>query len=223
MAEFEDFMQTVRRLLAGEPARLANGYEARMTWLEQPAPVPLFGAASGPKMTRLVARIADGAILLQGIAEPLLERAMAWLAEGAAEAGRTPEAISTACWVPLGLDDDAGVARDQVRVRAASAVMNAKPDWFEGKERDAVLRLQASYKDYQHAAADSEHARILPDEVVDRYAIAGTPEMVRERLLQLMAHDGVDHVILTPQASADDRMDLSGLLHRLDREVLAKV
>ena len=220
MAEFERFVDTVRRLLACEPARLDNGFEARMTWPAQPARIPIFGAASGPKMTRLVARIADGAILLQGISDTLLDRAMAWLAEGRAESRHKADGFQVACWAPFGLGDDAEGALDQVRVRVASAAMNARPEWFEGDERSAVEALQAGYGDYDHAAAQAGHAHALPQGVIDRYAIAGTPGMVRERLSALMQRDDLDHVILTPQASADDRMDLSDLLRRLDRDVL---
>lgn len=223
MAELEAFVDAVRALLAGREARFPNGFEARMTWLREPARVPIFGAASGPKMTQLVARIADGAILLQGIAPDLLDRARSWLEAGAAEAGRTVSDIDVACWIPLGLADDAEAARDQVRVRVAGAIMNTRADWFDGEEREAVLRVQQSYKDFQHAGATADHARILPDRIVDRYAIAGVPEGVRDGLARVMARDDIDHVILTPQASADESMDLEELLRRLDRDVLARM
>jgi 5,10-methylenetetrahydromethanopterin reductase len=223
MSEFEAFVGTVRKLIAGETATFPNGCEARMTWLDAPARVPIFGAASGPKMTRLVGRIADGAILLQGISDAQLDRASRWLSEGAAEARRTAADIEVACWVPLGLDDDPEKARDQVRVRVSGAIMNANADWFEGEERDAVVKVQASYKDFEHAGARADHAQILPDAIVDRYAIAGTPADAARSLGRLMARPDIDHVILTPQATADDTMDLSALLRRLDAGVLSRL
>jgi 5,10-methylenetetrahydromethanopterin reductase len=223
MSEFEAFVSAVRGLLGQQDATFANGFQARMTWLQRPARVPIFGAASGPNMTRLVGRIADGAILLQGISDALLARANRWLGEGAAEAGRTASDLDVACWVPLGLDDDPERARDQVRVRVSGAIMNTKADWFEGEEREAVLRVQTSYKDFQHAGAKADHGRILPDTIVDRYAIAGTPPGVTAALKRLMARPDIDNVILTPQASADDRTDLTALLRRLDADVLARL
>lgn len=222
MADFESFLGTVRQLLAGETARFDNGFEGRMTWLDGPAPVPLFGAASGPKMTRLVAGIADGAILLQGIAPDLLDRGLGWLREGAAAAGRGLDAIDVACWVPFGLAANRAAARGQVLSRVASAVMNAGPDTFEGAEREALLTLRAGYKDFEHAAALGEHAQGLPDSIVERYAIAGEPETVHENLARLMAQDAVDHVILTPQAASDDRTDLNAILRMMDRDVLSR-
>lgn len=223
MAEFEAFVAAVRELLAGGTVRFPNDFEARMTWLAKPAHVPIFGAASGPKMTQLVARIADGAILLQGISDDLLDRAHSWLSEGAASGGRSVADLEIACWISLGLDDDPERARDQVRVRVAGAVMNSNADWFDGEEREAVLEVQRSYKDFQHAGANADHARILPDRIVDRYAIAGSPEGVRDGLARVMRRPDLDHIILTPQASADEKMDLTALLRRFDREILAKL
>src|SRR5690606_37849316 len=151
MTEYEAFVAAVRKLLAGQEATFPNGFTAAMTWLTRPARVPIFGAASGPKMTGLVARIADGGILLQGISDSLLDRAKEWLAKGSAEAGRDPDSLNVACWVSLGLHDNPEVARDQVRVRVAGAIMNTKAEWFEGAEREAVEKVQSSYKDFQHA------------------------------------------------------------------------
>lgn len=223
MTEFEEFVSTVRALLAGETATFTNGHKADMTWLHKPARVPIFGAASGPKMTATVARIADGAILLQGISDDLLDRGRQWLAQGAAEGGRSLDDFQVGCWIPFGIDDDPEIARDQVRVRVAGAIMNTKAEWFEGAEREAVEKVQASYKDSQHAGANADHARILPDRIVDRYAIAGTGEIVRSQVARLMARDGLDHIILTPQASADEKMDLKQLLRRFERDVLSKL
>lgn len=223
MTEFEAFVGAVRTLLAGGTARFSNDFEARMTWLPQPARVPIFGAASGPKMTKLVAGIADGAILLQGISDSLLDRGLAWVEEGAAAAGRKASDIEIACWIPLGLDADAAKARDQVRVRVSGAIMNTKPEWFEGEEREAVVKLQNSYKDFEHAGSNAGHAGILPDRIIDRYAIAGDAEDVRGGLSRMMNRAGLDHVILTPQASADDHTDIADLLKRFDRDVLAKL
>lgn len=221
MAEYRDFVSAVRNLLAGGSARFANDFEAQMTWLPKPAHVPIFGAASGPKMTKLVGEIADGAILLQGIADELLERGLAWLNEGAAQAGRPSGDVDVACWVSFGMDEDAEKARDQVRVRVAGAIMNTKAEWFKGEEREAVERVQSSYKDFQHAGANADHARILPDRIIDRYAIAGQPDHVCASLKTLMARGDLGHIILTPQASADDSLDLEGMLRRFDAQVLS--
>lgn len=222
MSELEAFVGAIRDLMAGSTATFSNGFEARMTWPKSSVTVPIFGATSGPKMTQLVSRIADGAILLQGVSDALLDRAQSWLAEGAAS-GRKVAKFETACWVPFGLDNDPEVARDQVRVRVASSVMNTNPDWFDGAEKEAVLELHRSYKFFEHASSNADHARILPDRVVDQYAVAGDATLVRHQMRRLMSRRDLNHIILTPQASASERTDIPMLLRKLEREVLSQL
>ncbi len=59
-------------------------------------------------------------------------------------------------------------ARDRIRGRVAGALMNAKPDWFDGAERAAVEHLQSGYDVTHHAASAADHAAIVPDSLVDR-------------------------------------------------------
>ena len=223
MSEFEQFVSTVRSLLRDEMVTFEKGVQGKITWLDRPTGIPIFGACSGPKMTKLIAGIADGVILLQGIAPDLIERAASWLAEGAETAGRPMDSLEVACWVPLGMDADSLKARDQVRGRVAGAIMQVNPDWFEGAEREAVIHVQTTYQDFKHAASTADHAGIIPDRLIDRYAIAGEPRDVRDRLVEVMARPELDHIILTPQATGSGSMNLGDLLRDLDRHVLARL
>ncbi len=223
MSEFQEFVTTVRALLQDETITFEKGVQGKITWLNGPAGIPIFAACSGPKMTQLAAGIADGVILLQGIAPDLVERAASWLADGARAAGRAMETLEVACWIPLGMDKESGKAREQVRVRVAGAIMQVNPDWFEGAEREAVIHVQKNYQDFKHAEASADHAGIIPDRLVDRYAIAGRPDEVRERLVEVMARPELDHIILTPQATGSGSMHLGDLLRDLDRNVLARL
>ncbi len=117
-------------------------------------------------------------------------RALGWL-EGAS--------VEVSCWTPYSLGADGTEARDRIRGRVAGALMNANPEWFDGLERRAVERLQAEYDVGHHAASAAGHGAIVPDSLVDRYAIAGTAEDVTARLRQLLDTPGVHRVILNPQ------------------------
>ncbi len=140
IAEVEAFVATVRSLLRGEQVTFEDGVRGRITWLDRPVEVPVVVAASGPRMTRAAVRFADGVILHQGISPDLLHRALGWARDGASE---TMPEIS--CWVPYSMADDPREARDRVRAHVAGALMNTNPDWFDGEDRAAVLRLQQSY------------------------------------------------------------------------------
>lgn len=223
LAELETYIASVRSLLNAEAVRFAPDVEGRLVWLDKPAAIPIYTAASGPKATRLAGRIADGAILLQGVAPELLSRAITWLDDGAAEAGRRRDDLDVACWIPFGLAGDAAAAREQVRVRVAGALMQTDPAWFEGSEREAVLQVQRQYQDFAHASASAGHATRLPDALMDRYAVAGTPAEVVEKLRRVVGYPVIDQVILTPQASEGPDLQIDDLLRNLDRFVLDRI
>jgi 5,10-methylenetetrahydromethanopterin reductase len=219
-SELERFVLDLKTLLGKGSAEFDNGVRGGVAWLERACPAEVVVAASGPRITRLAARIADGAILLQGVAPDLIDRGIGWLREGAAEAGRDLGELSISCWTPLGIGATPAAGRNEVRARVASAVMQTSPDWFEGEERDAVARLKASYRDYEHAASRPDHAALVSDRMVARYAVAGDAVEVSERLAALMAHPRLDRIVLTPQGGA---ATLDEVLLTLEKHVLQKV
>jgi len=218
IAEVETFVDTVRRLLRKE--RIAfGGVEGDLAWLPEPIAAPIVVAASGPRMTQAAPRFADGAILHHGISDALLNRALEWLRQGSERAGRqTPFEVSV--WVPYGLSADPRAARDSIRPRVAGALVQADPTQFEGTEREAVERLQASYDVGHHASAGPEHAAIVLDSLVDRYAVAGSPDDVRAGLARLLDHPAIDRIILNPQISGAGAPPIDQVLRDLARDVL---
>lgn len=217
IAEVETYVATVRTLLRGETVRFDEA-DGRLAWLEAPAAVPIVIAATGPRMMRTAGRIADGAILHHGLSADLTGRALGWLAEGAA--GRR---VEVSCWAPYSMAADPAEARDRVRARVAGALANARADWFSGAEREAVERLQAGYEVGEHASAAPDHAGLVLDSLVDRYALAGTPEEVRAQLGRLLDQPGIDRVILTPQVVGAGARPLDEVLQAFEADVLARL
>ena len=218
--ELERFVLDLKALLRRDNVEFANGVRGGMAWLERACPVSVIVAASGPNTTRLAARIADGAILLQGVAQDLLDRGIGWLRDGAKQADRDFDELAITCWTPLGIGDTPAAGRDDVRARVASAIMQTNPDWFEGEERQTIQQLKASYQDYKHASAQPEHAALISDRMVERYAVAGDAVEVSERLAALMAHPRLDRIVLTPQGGA---AALDEVLIALERSVLGRL
>jgi 5,10-methylenetetrahydromethanopterin reductase len=218
--ELERFVVDLKALLRQESVAFENHVRGGMTWLERPCPVPVVVAASGPKITRLAARIADGAILLQGVAPDLLDRGLGWLDEGAKNAGRDLDQLTITCWTPLEIGTSSAAGRDDVRGRVASAIMQTHPDWFEGEERDAIRKLKASYQDFEHASSRPDHVALISDRMVERYAIAGDALEVSERLASLLAHPRLDRVVLTPQGAA---ASLDEVLRLFEKGVLPNI
>ena len=218
IAEVERFCADVRRLLAGEHVTFANNTEGHLSWPGGPVEVPIVVAATGPRMTQATGRFADGAILHQGLSPDLLARGIDWLRQGAA--GRTSKPQAN-CWAPYSMGQTPAEARDRVRSRVAGALVNVNATWFEGAERAAVERLQATYEVGHHATAAADHASIVPDSLVDRYALAGTAEEIRDGLRRLLDQPGVDRVILNPQIVGPGAKPLDLVLRELERDVLS--
>ena len=127
------------------------------------------------------------------------------------------------CWTPYYLGADPSEARDRIRGRVAGALMNAQSSWFEGAEREAVERLKAGYDVGHHAASAAEHAAIVPDSLVDRYAVAGTAEEVRGQLRRLLDTPGVDRFILDPQIAGPGAKPSDTVLREFGRDVLDRL
>lgn len=206
-SELAEFVGALKRLLRREAVDFENGVSGTLAWPDGPSDVEVVVAASGPRNTKLGAAVADGLILFQGVAPRLIDRGLAWMAEGAVPAGRDLSDLSVTCWAPLGVGPTRAAAYDDVRARVASAVMQANPDWFDEPDRSALLNLRERYDSYGHADAKPEHAALISDRMIADYAIAGDPAETRDQLSALAAHPAIDRVVLTSQggdASLDD-------------------
>ena len=124
---FEKTMQQMRDLLAGNEVQLDTG----KIHLLHPckSKVPIYVAASGPKMLELSGRIADGIIVLVGVADEYIAHAKEKIAAGAKAAGRKLEDINLVLWVPCAVSDKSP-AKDAVKGacrprRGASASLRA--------------------------------------------------------------------------------------------------
>ncbi len=215
--ELERFTSDLRTLLNGQTVTFDQGVEGGLSWLRQPAEVPIHYAASRPRMTRSAGAHADGAILLQGTAPDLVERAIAWVDEGAAQAGRP---VEISCWVPFSQDADRNKALDRVRSRVAGALMQANPEWFDGEERDAIVSLKKQYEVGHHAVASAAHSAIVPDSLVRKFAIAGDAQEVRDQVRQLRANPRVSRIILNPQIPGPGTLSIDRVIRDFGEAVL---
>jgi 5,10-methylenetetrahydromethanopterin reductase len=222
IADVEAFVATTRSLLAGQETRFAADVVGRLAWVAQPSGVPIAIAATGPRMTRAAGRVGDQVIIHQGLAPAALDRALGWVSEGAAI--RAPDdrpAIS--CWAPFSMAPTRTEAYSRVRARVAGLLATARLEWFEGAERTAVEHLKAAYDIADHASPSPRHAALVPDSLIPHYALAGDAAEVRDNLVRLLAHPGVDRVILTPQVPGAGALPVPEVLRTLETAVLARL
>ncbi|MFD1632562.1 LLM class flavin-dependent oxidoreductase [Haloplanus ruber] len=163
--------------------------------------VPVYTAALGPAARRATGRVADG-WLPHNVPFQNLAEAFETVAATAREAGRDPDSITVAPYVPAVVDDDPAVARDAIRDHLAYYVGSG-----EGYRRavatvfpDAAERVAAAWADGDRDAARAA----VTAEMVDALGVAGRPETARERFHEVASLGVVDHPIVVIPDGVDD-------------------
>jgi 5,10-methylenetetrahydromethanopterin reductase len=100
-------------------------------------------------------------------------------------------------WVPVAVADDPAEAREDVKSYVARSLRHPLPAELTPVEREAAERIRASYSFGQHLAQGAEHARLVPDEIVEDWAVAGTVADCRAQLDRLDLREG-ERVGLVP-------------------------
>jgi 5,10-methylenetetrahydromethanopterin reductase len=186
--EMRERVGVIRALLAGEEVDFL-GVRSRLR--DPVSDVPLHMAASGPKNLRLAGEIADGVILLSGVAPDNLAASAARIREGAQLAGKVsqvPMTVSAFCRVT---DDVPAAARELKPICAGIAQNGGGPFLaMAGVHVDVPQHVPGVYPDLVHAE-DWELAvracdRYVSDEAVTafarRFCLYGTPQEILARL-----------------------------------------
>ncbi len=216
LATMRESVHVIRELANGRAVEY-KGSTITLPWASR-SRLEVFGAGYGPKALKTIGESCDGFILQ--LADPQIA---AWtigsVRSAASDAGRDPDELTICVAAPayVGDEDEASIAymRDQVR-------------WFGGMVGNHVADMVARYGDAsddipqaltdyiagregydynQHGQAGNTHADFVPDEIVDRFCILGSPETHLARLHELrdlgvdqfaiyLQHDGKDHTLL---------------------------
>jgi probable F420-dependent oxidoreductase len=190
----------VIRELASCRAVEHNGTTLRFPWA-QTSELEVWVAAYGPLALKTTGEVGDGFILQ--LADVDIARWMIGaVRKAAADAGRDPDAITFCVAAPAYVGDGS---------EESLAHMREQCRWFGGMVGNHVADIVAKYGDSgevpqaltdyvkgregydynSHGKADNDHVGFVPDEIVDRFCILGTPEDHVRKLEELRAI-GVD-------------------------------
>ena len=162
--------------------------------------VPIEVAASGPRVIAIAAIHADRVMFALGADEERLKWGIALAKETRVKAGLDPNGIAFGAYVNAACHPDIGIARNLVRGSLTTfARFNVMHGTAAGPVSDAdraVLKdLHDSYDMTAHTRGDSRQAGVLTESFIDRFAIAGPPAHVTERL-QGLAALGLDKIAI---------------------------
>jgi probable F420-dependent oxidoreductase len=202
MGEYVQAMQAVWRMSQGERAT----FEGELYRVLRPGvmgigratdrPMPrVHVAAVGPLMTRVAATYADGILGHPFTSERYLtDDVLPRIEQALSDAGRAREDFRVCQGVILCIADDREVAVREAKGQIAfyGTTPNYRGVFASHGDEWLTDHLRGVFKDTKRDY-DALVAAV-PDEAVERYAIAGTPDEVRDRLDAIERH--VDHLIL---------------------------
>lgn len=173
-----------------------NGTTLQFPWARS-SRVEVWIAAYGPLALKTTGEVGDG-FILQLADVDIAKWMIGAVRKAASDAGRDPDAITFCVAAPAYVGTDMEHMRDQCR-------------WFGGMVGNHVADIVAKYGDSgdvpqaltdyikgregydynSHGKAGNDHVDFVPDEIVDRFCILGTPEDHIAKLEELKAI-GVD-------------------------------
>ncbi|MEI7991066.1 MAG: TIGR03842 family LLM class F420-dependent oxidoreductase [Actinomycetota bacterium] len=208
LATLRDSIHVIRELANGREVEY-KGATLRFPWC-QGSELDVWVAAYGPKALALTGEVGDGFILQ--LADPDIT---AWsikaVKDAARAAGRDPDSVKICVAAPAYVGTDMTHMRDQVRWFGGmvgnhvadivdrygtngGAVPQALTDYIKGRQ---------AYDYNEHGRAGNSHTTFVPDEIIDRFCILGTPAQHVERLQELRAM-GVDQFAIYLQHDGKD-------------------
>ncbi|MDE0213872.1 MAG: LLM class flavin-dependent oxidoreductase [Deltaproteobacteria bacterium] len=200
LAEFEAAVAQMRAVIEGGEAELESGSKIHLNFAQN-RKIPFYAAASGPKMLELSGRIADGVIILVGVDSGAIERAVERIAAGAESAGRKLSDIDLVLWVPCAVSEQPG-AKDAVKAHVARVIAHPLPFTLDEQEQKVLDDIHQAYNYYQHMNPLAAQARVIPDWLVDKFAVAGTPDECNAKVEELK-QSAINQVAIIPYNVGD--------------------
>jgi 5,10-methylenetetrahydromethanopterin reductase len=198
-----DAVEICRRMFAGETVtyggRVISVQGAKLDFRPFRADLPILIAARGKRMIELAGELADVvhlAAFFMGVGHRREE--LEHVAAGAARAGRAMGSFEIDITVPFSVSDDGRAARRAATRPAAQGILwmagaekysRQRSDWKPPKEfrvPDHVVSALASWDFWTQPYLPAPLADLITDDILDQFAIAGTPEECAERIRALM-------------------------------------
>ena len=226
VADLEQHVGRVRGYLHGEEVDLGGG-ASRNQWIADTgqSPVPIDVAATGPKVTAVAARLADRVTFAVGADPHRLRDSIALVRSEREAAGLDPQSISVGAYVNTAAHPDPERARAVVRGGTASFAhfsgMAGSPE-VSGPDSAVFEVLGRDYDMAGHATAGAGHAAALPDDFIDRFAVAGSAGHCVERLSQLV-EAGAERLVLVPGSRDADLGEVVASMGLLASDVLPRL
>ncbi len=214
-------MQVLQDLFDGKKVSVSNSvFELDDVGLEisNPPKVPIFLATTHPDAFRAAGAYADG-VIVGDVADPaVMLQIVKWIREGANSQGRDMRDISVLAWcATIVAEDRAAVIEHLRRPVIGSAIngMHKATRGLMGVSPEHFPQIRAAKFDASLALPEGA----IPDDMVDRFAIAGPPDYCAERI-RALRDVGVDTMGFRMPVALTQAYDFETNLRRLIHDVV---
>lgn len=183
--ELEDGIARLRALLTASGNPRSVPAEATLRYRDRVPRIPIYVGASGSRMLEMAGRTADGVLLMVGRAPGLIRNALASVQRGAHTAGRRLEDLDVVVEVPACITTHRSDAYDAVRPHVARDALRPIPVTLTESGMHAAALVKTSYDYYRHMSGTAQHIKLVTDELVEWFALAGDEQQCRAQLSEL--------------------------------------
>jgi 5,10-methylenetetrahydromethanopterin reductase len=202
MAAVRDAVVIMRRMLAGErvtyEGKVISVEGAKLDFAPYRRDLPFLIAARGKKMLELAGELGDIVHLASFFVNAGHHREnLAHVAKGAERAGRQMGSFEIDISMPCSVSEDRAAARRAAKRPAAQGILwtaaaerysKDRTDWVRPAQFNVpehVVEALASWDFWTQAHFPDRLADLITDDVLDQFALAGTPEECAQRLRDL--------------------------------------
>ncbi len=217
-------MQVLRDLFAGKRVSVSTDvFEIDDVALEIKAPpkVPIYLATTHPEAFRAAGAYADGVIVGDVATPEVMAQIVDWIGEGAKAQGRDRPDISVVAWCATIVTEDREAVVEHLRRPVIGSAINGMHRVTRGLMGVAAEHFpQIRAAKFDSSLALPEGA--IPDDMVDRFAIAGPADYCAERV-RALRDAGVDTMGFRMPVALSGLYDFETNLHRLIQDVVPQV
>lgn len=210
-----DAIKTMKALFAGETVTIENDVfrlDAAHMEFVPPFPVDIYVATTHPRAFRMAGEVADGVIVGNVGTPETMRDVVGWIAEGSRQVGRNSAELTVVAWNFVLCGHDSDVMHETLRMIVARTIANSHGEITSrlGVERDRVEAIRAAVR----RSNPEITSKLVPNEIIDNFAIVGSAEQCVARLRDL--HAAGAHVIgVRPSLEVVEQLDYERMVHEL--------
>ena len=239
VSQLEDHIRVCKGLFKGDTVDYSEGKRHRkikflnpdLNYYNVKDKIPIYVAASGPKVAQLAGRVADGVILFGAVHPDLVKWMVKNVKKGAEEAGRNPDDVyvlsMTAFFLTESEDQiESRLVREAVGPMVASSSnifalsCHKNPEVMPAGLRDELIKFTGVYREpdapietrhlklysgyLQHLKA--EHEALMTKKIIQATTLTGTKKEVLG-MIEAMRDAGVDQIAIQPVRETREVVD----------------